>query len=63
MGQRMYFYISAVIFAMVGLAHFIRAVYQIPIIAGEWTIPMGFSWIGAVVALTLCVWGFSLPRK
>lgn len=63
MRQKAYLYISSLIFAVVGISHVLRAFYQIPVRAGNWEFPIGFSWVGGAVALGLCAWGISLARK
>ena len=40
------------------IAHVVRAITAMPVQIGSSTIPMWVSWVGAVVAATLCVWAF-----
>jgi hypothetical protein len=63
MGQRAYLFISAVIFAVVGLAHLSRAFFAIPVRAGGWEFPIGLSWGGGAVAIILCLWAVGLARR
>ncbi len=63
MSQKVYLYFSGIIFAVVGLSHLLRAIYQIPIFAGEWEFPIKISWGAGIVALSLCIWGFGLARR
>ena len=58
-----YLMISATIFAVVAIAHLVRAIQQWPIAIGPWTVPVGVSWIGALLAAALCAWAVSLLRK
>jgi hypothetical protein len=55
-----YLLISGVIFGLVALAHLARLVYHWPVQVGDWTIPVGPSWGGLVVAGILSLWAFWL---
>jgi hypothetical protein len=57
-----YLTLSAVVFAIVALAHLIRAIEAWTIVIGAWTIPVALSWIGAIAAAFLSGWAFSLAR-
>ena len=50
--------VSGVIFAIVALAHVVRAALSIPIQIGSQSIGLGLSWIGAIVAAALAFWAF-----
>ena len=63
MGSKIYFVVSGSIFGLVALAHLVRVVYQMPVQAGTWALPMWPSWGGLVVAGALCVWAFWLLRR
>ncbi|MBI4161746.1 MAG: hypothetical protein HY509_04785 [Acidobacteria bacterium] len=63
MGKKGYCYLSALIFAGIGVGHLLRAFRGIPVQLGERHIPIGVSWGGAVVALVLCLWGLASARK
>lgn len=58
-----YFYISGFIFAVVGTAHLLRAILQVPVVAGEWEFPLSLSWPGGIIAITLCIWALRLARR
>lgn len=58
-----YLIISATIFAVVALAHLLRAIAQWPIAIGPWTVPVGLSWVAALFAAGLSGWAMSLLRK
>ena len=58
-----YLTLSAVIFAVVALAHLARAAAQWTIVIGSWTVPIALSWVGAIAAVALSIWAFSLARK
>lgn len=55
-----YLIISATAFAVVALAHVVRALEQWSIVIGPWTVPIALSWIAAVATAGLSGWAFSL---
>jgi hypothetical protein len=61
--MKTYITVSALVFAVVALAHLVRAIAQWSIVIDHWTIPVAVSWIGAAAAAALSVWAFSLARK
>ncbi len=58
-----YVTISAMVFAVISIAHLTRAIAQWTIVIDHWTIPIAVSWIGAAAAAGLSFWAFSLARK
>jgi len=50
--------ISALIFALVAIAHLVRLVKQWAVQIGSASIPMSVSWIGLIIAAVLAIWGF-----
>jgi hypothetical protein len=50
--------ITALIFAIVALAHIVRIVNRWPVQIGPLTVSMSVSWGGFVVAALLAIWGF-----
>ena len=50
---RTYITISAIVFAVVAVAHLTRAIAQWTIVIDQWTIPIAVSWIGAAAAAGL----------
>ncbi|MFH1903436.1 MAG: hypothetical protein ABIK20_05240 [Candidatus Omnitrophota bacterium] len=63
MKRQAYLYISGCIFGVVGIMHLIRAALQLPVQIGTLSVPVGLSWVGGVVALFLCAWGFRLEKR
>jgi hypothetical protein len=59
---RNYLAVSALVFALVALAHLLRAVNSWPLVFGEWPVPAALSWGAAIVTATLCAWSLSLLR-
>lgn len=58
-----YLTLSAVVFAIVALAHLTRALADWTIVVGQWTVPIALSWIGAVAAAAMSGWAFSLSAR
>lgn len=56
MKPKAYLMVSGTLFALVALLHLLRIVFSWQAIIGGWTVPMWLSWIGLVVAGTLCFW-------
>ena len=63
MKSNAYLRLSAAIFAVVAVAHAVRAVRQSPLRFGSTDIPVWPSWIAVVVTGFLSAWGFSAARK
>ena len=53
-----YAIISALIFALVAIAHLLRIIKQWTVLIGPTSIPMSISWAGLIVAALLAIWGF-----
>jgi hypothetical protein len=56
--SKFYAVVSALIFAVVTLAHLIRISKRWTVQVGPFTVPMSVSWIGLVIAALLTIWGF-----
>lgn len=56
--SNVYATISALIFALVAIAHLVRLVKQWAVQIGPASIPMSVSWIGLIIAAVLAIWGF-----
>jgi hypothetical protein len=50
--------VSALIFAVVAIAHLIRILKGWTAQVGSYAVPMSLSWIGLLVAGLLAIWGF-----
>jgi hypothetical protein len=55
--QSLYPKISAVVFALVAVAHAARAALSVPLQVGTTAVPVWASWLGAVGAAALSWWG------
>ena len=50
--------VSGVIFGLIAVGQALRAFNQLPVHIGSFEVPVGASWIAAVVMGGLCVWAF-----
>jgi hypothetical protein len=50
--------VSALIFAVVALAHLTRLLQRWPVQVGPWSVPMSVSWFGLAISALLAIWGF-----
>ena len=62
MTEKLYLIISGVIFALIGLFHLLRIMFQWPAIVGAWTVPFTISLMAIIVAAVLTFWAFRLYR-
>lgn len=58
-----YFFISGIIFGIVALLHFFRAINHWQFQIGIWMIPAWVSWVAGVVAAGLGIWAFRLGSQ
>jgi hypothetical protein len=63
MNLKQYLTAAAAIFAIVALAHLVRAVMNWPIVIAGWIVPMWLSWLGFVIAGGLSYFGLSLAKR
>jgi hypothetical protein len=63
MNARPYLYVSSFIFAVVGALHLLRAIEGWPVQVAGSVIPVGWSWLGMLVAGALAIWGLTLARR
>ena len=50
--------VSALIFALVALAHLVRIINRWAVQIGPLSVSMSVSWVGLVVAILIAIWGF-----
>jgi len=50
--------VSALIFAIVALAHVVRIVKRWAVQIGPVSVSMSVSWVGFIVATLIAIWGF-----
>ena len=62
MREKLYLIISGVIFALIGLGHLFRIMFQWSAMVGTWTVPFGISIMAIMVAGVLSFWAFRLSR-
>lgn len=58
MNRRSYRTVSGLVFGLIAVLQLIRAVTQTPVQIGATAIPVGASWVAAIVAGALAVWAF-----
>ncbi len=58
--SKLYLALSGTIFLLVAVLHWLRLVYQWPVVVGPWTVPLWLSYAGLPVASGYCVWGYRL---
>jgi hypothetical protein len=63
MDKQSYLRVAGAIFALVALAHLLRAVMDWPILIAGWMVPIWLSWLAFVVAGALSWFGLSLARR
>ena len=61
--MRAYLWISGLVFGAVTLLRILRLAYAWPAQIDSWTVPLALSWVGAVAAGILCVWGLTLAGR
>jgi cytochrome c biogenesis protein CcdA len=63
MDQKSYLQLAGAIFALVALAHLVRAVLGLPIVIAGWIVPIWLSWLAFVIAGALSWFGWSLAKR
>lgn len=58
--QRTGLRIASLIFALVAIFHVLRLVRHTVVMVGSHTVPMGLSWVAAIVGAVLCIWTWRL---
>ncbi len=58
-----YLFVSGVVFGLVALAHFVRAINSWNFVVGPLAIPVSVSWIGFMITAVLCVWAIRLATS
>jgi hypothetical protein len=61
--MKSYFAISAIIFALVGIAHLKRIAQGWQVQVGETGVAMSVSWVALGLSVVLAVWGAMLLRR
>jgi hypothetical protein len=54
--------VSSLVFAVVAIAHGLRAVRGLPLVIGTWQAPVSVSWVAVAVAGLLAIWGLRSAR-
>jgi len=62
MNRNAYFFLTAIIFSVVGFVHLVRIVLEWDAAIGGWSVPMWVSWLALVVSAALAYFGFGHAR-
>ena len=63
MTRKTYLTLAGAIFALVSLAHLVRAAMGWPVIIAGWSVPLWLSWVAFVIAGGLSYFGWSLAKR
>ncbi|HWF64249.1 MAG TPA: hypothetical protein VN685_06535 [Rhizomicrobium sp.] len=63
MDRKNYLTLASAIFALVALAHLVRALLNWPISIDGWIVPVWLSWLAFVVAGALSWFGWNLAKR
>ena len=63
MNERIFFLLTAVVFAVVGGSHLLRAVFGWDATIAGWSVPLWVSWVTAAVTAVLAYLGVSYYLK
>jgi hypothetical protein len=63
MDLKRYLMVAGAVFALVALAHLVRAVMHWPIVIAGWIVPIWLSWLAFVIAGALGYVGLSLAKR
>ncbi len=63
MSNRQYLVVSATLFSLVALAHFLRLVNAMTVTVADCVVPMYVSWVGTIVPALLAVSALRLLGK
>ncbi|HUO01273.1 MAG TPA: hypothetical protein VMU31_00730 [Rhizomicrobium sp.] len=63
MDTKGYLRLAGAIFALVALAHLVRAVLNWPIVIAGWIVPIWLSWVAFLVAAVLSWFGWNLSKR
>lgn len=63
MSNRQYLVVSATLFSLVAIAHFLRLAFAMTVTVADYVVPMYVSWIGLLVPAVLAVSALRLLGK
>jgi hypothetical protein len=63
MSARTYCILSSLVFSVVAAGHLVRAARGVPLLLGNFAVPIWPSWVAAAVGAGLAVWGFRLASS
>lgn len=62
MNKNIPLFVAGCFFTLLALMHLLRLIYKIQIVASGVTIPMGISYFGLVLTLSLAIWMFAASK-
>ncbi len=63
MNARTYCIASGCLFTLVALFHLYRALNDIPLVVGDWPVPVALTWLGVVLPCAFAAWAFRLAAR
>lgn len=65
MNKKTYYMLASVIFAVIAVAHALRAYYGWEAQIGDYVVPVSYSWVAVVLAgyLSIRGWQFATAKK
>jgi cytochrome c biogenesis protein CcdA len=63
MDSKVYLQLTGAIFALVALAHLVRAMMGLPIVIAGWIAPVWLSWLAFVISGALSWLGWNLANR
>ena len=55
--------IAGSIFGVVAIAHLLRIITGIPVLIGEFLLPLWLNWMGLIATAILCIWLWILSLR
>ncbi len=63
MNYRPYCLASGTLFALVAVLHFARIVLDLPLVIGDYTVPLAFTVLGVILPAGLAIWAFRIAGR
>jgi hypothetical protein len=60
--MRAYLQITGALFGLIAVVHVLRLIRHWPIQLAEYSVPLGASWVGLIIAGGLSIWAVRLLR-
>ena len=63
MSRKSYFFVTAIVFSVVGLVHLLRIILGWEAAIGGWSVPIWLSWLALIVSAVLAYFGFTHAKS